>query len=410
MRKMSKVLNRIVVAFLIALLTMTLTPGLRVRAQEDAAGYASSETGIGSVESGAYIDLGRTGSLKVVHYIIGDDDKDVRAPKGVTSRIYLIATVDERGHYTIKDEFAGYKYFAGNPDFFNKGFNYDQWKNCVTHTGQDRYNSDTGELEEYINNNGIKPVAEGVSNDNGETDYTGLALGVYFVLSDDIVIGDYTHSFINFVYPVPILEKRETGGNLKINYNPVASPKKSKVYNGEEVHCSLQKQWNDSGYSNRPASVTFEIYCDGELMETVTLSSSNNWYHEWEDLGVHDYSVKEIGIAEGYSSEITVYQKPGTHDFYYTCVNSYGGGDEPPPPGDNPPPPGDNPPPPEGGVLGAFRDLPQVLGAVRQLPQVLGARRLPQTGQLWWPIPILLIVGVFFIVKGIRKNAKNSAK
>ena len=82
------------------------------------------------------------------------------------------------------------------------------------------------------------------------------------------------------------------------------------------------------------------------------------------------------------------------------------------PPPDNPPP--DNPPPdnppPGGGVLGAIRDLPQVLGAVRALPQVLGARRLPQTGQLWWPLPIIVIAGIFFIVKGIKKNAKMKAQ
>jgi LPXTG-motif cell wall-anchored protein len=36
----------------------------------------------------------------------------------------------------------------------------------------------------------------------------------------------------------------------------------------------------------------------------------------------------------------------------------------------------------------------------------LGARRLPQTGQLWWPIPILAIVGIILIFLGFRSERK----
>ncbi|MBP3277728.1 MAG: Cna B-type domain-containing protein, partial [Butyrivibrio sp.] len=274
--------------------------------------------------------------------------------------------------------------------------------------------SDSDILDRYIKANKINPVTEGVSDDKGKTYYTGLKLGVYYVHSDKIVKDEYTHSFVNFVYPVPILVQDKATGVISPNYSPEAEPKKSRVKNDVETHCSIQKQWNDGGYANRPASVVFEIYCDGELMETVTLSSSNNWYHEWQNLGAHDYTVREVGIADGYSSSISVYQKPGTHDFVYTCVNSRGGGDNPPPPPDNPPPdnpPPDNPPPntPPSNPPGV-PDIPAVLGAIRQLPQVLGARRLPQTGQLWWPLPILVIAGIFFIVKGIKKNAKMKAK
>ncbi len=412
MRKISNILKRIVVAFLIVLLTVSLMPGLSVRAQEDAANSASSEIrDITSIEPETTINTGRTGSLKVIHKIIGDDNNEKNAPAGVKSRVYFVASVDERGRYTIDSQFASYPIFAQNPDYFNNGFNYDEWRNCVSHPDEANVDADhwnTGDLEAYIDENGISAVAEGVSNDNGETVYSDLTLGIYFVESDDIIIGDFVHSFINFVYPVPILEKPEAGGNFIINYNPVASPKKSKV--GVDVHCGIRKQWNDSESNNRPRSVTFEIYCDGELMKTITLSSANGWQDEWEGSGVHDYDVKEVDAGEGYTGTITVKETEKNH-FIYTCVNSYSG-DNPPPPPDNPPPdnpPPDNPPPDNPPPGGGF-DLPAVLGAVRALPQVLGARRLPQTGQLWWPLPILVIAGIFFIVKGIKKNAKMKAQ
>ena len=75
-------------------------------------------------------------------------------------------------------------------------------------------------------------------------------------------------------------------------------------------------------------------------------------------------------------------------------------GNNPPPPGNNPPPPGNNPPPDtppsDGTVLDAARDL---------VPsQVFGANRLPQTGQLWWPVPILCIAGFVLIGSGVYRR------
>ena len=75
------------------------------------------------------------------------------------------------------------------------------------------------------------------------------------------------------------------------------------------------------------------------------------------------------------------------------------GGDNPPGGGGNPPPRGSRvtpPPPSEGSVLGASRDeIP---------PQVLGANRLPQTGQLWWPVPVLCIMGLGLIASGVHRR------
>ena len=63
-------------------------------------------------------------------------------------------------------------------------------------------------------------------------------------------------------------------------------------------------------------------------------------------------------------------------------------------------------------VLGVDRalsvDTPEgrVLGANRK---VLGANRLPRTGQLWWPVPILLLFGAGMIGKGIYDRSKNES-
>ena len=335
----------------------------------------------------AKIDMSKKGSLTVTHL---SADEELMA--SVPSHLYLVATIDDNGQYTITDQFRG---FFSDPDCFNNGYNYDAWKNYVAYEPT----SDSDNLLTYVRDNNISPVAEKISDADGKTYYTDLTLGVYYVLSDKVDADGFTHSFVNFLYPVPILEMTSSG-NVSINYNPSVSPKKSKVGN---VHCNVRKRWNDSGYTeNRPSSVTFRIYCDGEFMEDVTLSSENDWYYEWSRTGDHTFSVEEVGVAPGYTSNMEIVQDG--HHFQYVVTNSYNPPQTPP---DTPDTPG-NPGTPDTPDTPGIPDLPEVLGAIRDLPQVLGARRLPQTGQLWWPLPILVIAGVFMIVKGIKKNSKNA--
>ncbi|MBQ7536252.1 MAG: hypothetical protein IJT43_11630 [Stomatobaculum sp.] len=99
-------------------------------------------------------------------------------------------------------------------------------------------------------------------------------------------------------------------------------------------------------------------------------------------------------------------QKDGTEEFTITvnpkpvqCSST-----TPPPHNDNPPGGGGNPPtrrytpPSQGSVLGASRDADPLI------PEVLGANRLPQTGQLWWPVPVLCIAGFVLIGSGVRRR------
>lgn len=328
----------------------------------------------------ATIDTSRTGSLTVTHVSVDDE-----LMEGVTSHLYLIATIDEEGQYTITDDFKG---FFEDQDFFNNGYDYDAWKSCVMYDPQ----TDSDDLLSYVRDRNIQEVTSGVSDAKGKTYYTDLKLGVYYVLSDKVEKDGFTHMFVNFVYPVPILEMEKDSAQFVVNYAPSASPKKAKVENKVMTHCHILKRWNDSGYeNNRPSSITFDIYCDGEFMERVTLSPENNWYYEWENEGIHSYKVKEVSAGAGYTGDLQIFQD-GTH-FQVVCTNTYNPPETPP---GNPPEEPETPP--------GIPDLPEVLGAIRDLPEVLGARRLPQTGQLWWPLPLLVIAGVLLIVKGIKKN------
>jgi len=116
----------------------------------------------------------------------------------------------------------------------------------------------------------------------------------------------------------------------------------------------VQKRWDDKGYtSKRPASVTVELLCGGQVYDTRELTAANKWQYVWENLPVKDkngkdniWTLRETD-AKGYTS--TVWAEGET----FIVLNRY------------------------------------------------NAAKLPQTGQLWWPVPLLSAVGLVLLAAGL---------
>ncbi len=374
------------------------------------------------------IDTSRKATLTVTHY--APEEADIETLSGVTSRIYRVASVDENGLYTILDKFNDETGFPIGD--INSVSSQEQWDNCIS------------PIMKYINDNGIEPEATGLSDSEGKTYYTDLELGIYLVLSDSIAKDDgYTYSFIDFFVAIPGNEYDESTDTYNWVYDVAASPKKSRAVDPEEHQ--VYKRWDDTGYeSERPDAVTVYIYKDGVQEEEISLSTDNNWQYSWSCEKGHIWSVSEADV-DGYTASIT---ESGTA---FIIVNTYNPPENPssPPDDDGDNGGGDN----DGGEEVETPDddedvdivenddnetveqddidnneldnsedvdntesedseggLPAVLGAIRKLitdgPAVLGARRLPQTGQLWWPLPILVIGGILLIGFGIRLRKK----
>ncbi len=130
---------------------------------------------------------------------------------------------------------------------------------------------------------------------------------------------------------------------------------------GGLVTRTVQKVWSDKGYENkRPAQIAVSLLENGRVYDTQTLTAANNWSHTWKDLPERDadgneisWTIQESGVS-GYTASVT--QNGNT----FVLTNSY-----------------NNP-------------------------------KLPQTGLLWWPVPLLAAGGVLFIALGIAaKKRKN---
>lgn len=98
---------------------------------------------------------------------------------------------------------------------------------------------------------------------------------------------------------------------------------------------------------DRASSVQIALLCDGVEYDTVTLSASNDWQHKWENLNpLREWSVKEVKVPAAYTVSYRFDQQTGV----WTVTNT---------------------------------------------------TSLLQTGQLNWPIPVLVITGIAVFAVGL---------
>ena len=217
-------------------------------------------------------------------------------------------------------------------------------------------------LSGYIARDGIAPTATAVSDAAGKAPFGELPKGLYLVLADR-----YTWEANKMTYitsPTLVALPNSTDGNTWI-YDVTISPKYTEIPPLPETpgktDINVIKVWSgEESQSKRPTYIYAELICDGQVIDTVTLNSGNNWRHTWKDLdATRTYNVTEKEVPAGYT--VTTVRDGSTF-----TINNNAGRTPPPTPPRTP--------------------------------------RLPQTGQLWWPVPILAGLGFIFLVTGLVRR------
>lgn len=221
----------------------------------------------------------------------------------------------------------------------------------------------------------LTPLDSGVTDENGELSFPSsgeLNVGIYLVLAHRHIQNGMRYDASPFIVQLPGYD----GENDCFIYEVYA---RAKTDSGADELGTISKKvikiWDDAdNEAQRPDSITVGLYCDGELFDTQTLSPENNWYYVWEGLdSSHVWTIAEISSAEGYTVEVT--QEGNT----VIIINSKDGDISIPTPG--------------------VTDKPEVS------PTPGGDKPvLPQTGQLWWPVPILLCAALFLAVLGLIRR------
>ena len=262
-------------------------------------------------------------------------------------------------------------------------------------------------LETYAIIDKIKPLQSEITDDNGIIDFTGLEQGLYLVCGKRLKVGVTTY------IPIPfIVEIGEENGS---NQNYTVYPKffKFGVLDEKDADYTVRKIWRNAEDEPFDTSVkiTVEMYKDGEYDSTITLSEENDWSYTWTATAHTDWRVKEINIPEDYTviyrSNETQYVIVNTHKKYDVSAE----------------PPETTEPVTEttstmtettvlsSGVLssGTYTTTsvkPENSDSPKTSITTAPAEKLPQTGQLWWPVPLLAGGGIVFIAMGLRIRSR----
>jgi len=270
----------------------------------------------------------------------------------------------------------------------------DQFKNAQVKinglTTEAQWQTAAGSLAVYAaaDVNRISPVSQGSSDSGGCVSFTGLPAGLYLAVFSSVTSGDTTYRFSPDLLALPRWDESGT-----VLYDVTASPKGTAATvpgggKSETTDVTVLKVWNDEGgQTKRPASISVTLLRDGKTYDRTELTAENNWRHRWSGLPTgSDWSVLENDVPDGYTVS---YSADGTI-LTITNVSTTTIPDKPIPGGDvtpTPPPSPDTP------------DTPET--------PVPTPGKLPQTGQLWWPVPVLAAAGLLLFAAGWKRKKEN---
>lgn len=285
--------------------------------------------------------------------------------------IYKVAEIDQYNTYSVNEEFAKY----------NIGLN-----NLTT----SQTAAAAEALEAYAIVDRITPLATGTTNDDGIVKFENLSYGLYLLCGSDVTIND------KFYLPAPslvVLNNEADGDGSYWNYNVTTMPKlkvlgaSNRVYHFSAI---VKKVWENDNEATRPKSVKVKLIRDGKEFSTETLSDKNNWTYTWEKLSTkYKWTVIEESKFDNYSviyseKDVNIDPKDSKqHDVEYLIVNH--------------------------GNLASNSTSKAPAPQIEKPPIALSAK-LPQTGQLWWPVPAMSAIGVAVFAVGWKYNSHKRKK
>lgn len=200
-------------------------------------------------------------------------------------------------------------------------------------------------LENRILIDGIEADASGSSDSSCKASFTGLESGIYLVVGKEV--------FQDGVFYMPQVSLVSLSGDLSVDLKYEMSDKPSRIH--------VLKVWKKDNKKSRPKSIEVCLLrSDGIVVDKVVLNSDNQWSYTWDNLSTsYTYSVMETSVPSGYKESCTREKD--------TIVLTNTGSDK-------------------------YR--------VEKKDD-----ELPNSGQLWWPVSVLLFVGL--VLFGLGRHFKN---
>ena len=201
-------------------------------------------------------------------------------------------------------------------------------------------------LENRILMDGIEADASGFSDSLGNASFSGLESGIYLVVGKEVLQDG--------VFYMPQVSLVSLSGDLSVDLKYETSEKPNRIH--------VLKVWKRDSKKSRPKSIEVCLLrSDGIVVDRVVLNSDNQWSTTWDNLStLYTYRVMETSVPSGYKESCS--REKDT--IILTNTGNY---------------------------TDKVEDKKD--------------EELPNSGQLWWPVPVLLFVGL--VLFGLGRHLKN---
>lgn len=300
------------------------------------------------VSARSMIDLDKDGSIVIDYNYMSDSNIDI---PGADFRLYKVGDVDEYSQFEAAGTYKKY------PIDYSTMKSVSDW-NKLAYT-----------LEGYIDADKIKPDAKAKTGADGTVKVNGIKPGLYLVLGGNTLYKNYIYTPVPTLVMLPQLEIDSAGKETNTwIYDVTMSPKVERKAKKDKVTIKVSKAWKNTDSVKHPDSVSINLYRDGRLFDTKEACQSNNWQCEWKDLDIieevstnqfrtHRWSVSETSVKD-YNVNVAKNRDN------YVVTNTFAG-------------------------------------------TVSDDEKLPQTGMLWWPVPVLLCAGLILLIAGRLRERKD---
>lgn len=270
----------------------------------------------------------------------------------ITFDFYKVADFSSLGVFELEDKFEMFK-----SEITDLRILEDEPEQMTT----EKWRSLATTLESYIYSQSIEADFSRITDENGNI-VCEVEQGLYLLIGEGAMYGKDFYMPPVYFATVPNMDVDGKWQNqIELDYtNKVDIKTVIEEY-------TVQKIWanDEENKKNRPEEIVVDLYMDDENIpyDTVTLSTANNWKYTWEELPAeHKWTASERDVPEHYQVSMVV------EGNIISITNEYTGPEVPPPP-----------------------------------------PKIPQTGQLWWPVPLLAILGTVFFAIGWarRRNGEN---
>lgn len=163
-------------------------------------------------------------------------------------------------------------------------------------TAEAEWRDTAATLSAYLTADGVKPHHTAVTDASGTAVFSDLPVGLYLVRGMRVPVGTGVWEFDDFLMFLP----RSEGGEHV--YDVDSHPKHAVFNTGETREYTVWKLWKDTDSGIiRPASIHIDIHKDGVHDVSVELSAENNWHYSWTAPAIHDFTVVERNVPDGYA-------------------------------------------------------------------------------------------------------------